>query len=435
LYILARLAASALFLALAFSPENLPERVQVSSARANIRENPSRFAKILTRASEGKTFEVTGISSSWYRIRLANGVDGYLSSKLSKPVTGVAVQTENKKVLPPEQPVSKLSPTSIASLSGDDFLIASSALLIFGFLIFALISEWKDWSKPLKIVAIGSLVALVCVAIVVARNIHDQGFKPAFLANYVVAIVLFILTFFGVEQFLEVQRSKSVFGSYLPAIAEELLLNCSRLTRCIAAVNFSLKEGWESIAKVGLLPPTVEQVAWRSFLDSGHYSSLASLKGEPSTSLKKATSEIENMFSKEFLFDSKSRINDERLEAPARGLAFDISFAYQQLKVAVSLLNLDQIKELRAVEIGKCDPQIRYNPVGESQVRFSEAYDAARMFSREATMAIASCCFVFHQIRLLTGEIRRSDTPTFLPREIADRLMSAVPSELRRPSN
>jgi uncharacterized protein YgiM (DUF1202 family) len=68
-----------------FSPAS--GQVQITVDVANVRQAPSLSSTVLMKAKYGTKFTLTGISSEWYRVNLANGSTAYLHHSVAKRVT------------------------------------------------------------------------------------------------------------------------------------------------------------------------------------------------------------------------------------------------------------------------------------------------------------------------------------------------------------
>jgi uncharacterized protein YgiM (DUF1202 family) len=75
-----------------FSPAS--GQVQITVDVANVRQAPSLSSAVLMKASYGTKFTLTGISSEWYRVQLANGSTAYLHQSVAKRVTTTPTQTK-----------------------------------------------------------------------------------------------------------------------------------------------------------------------------------------------------------------------------------------------------------------------------------------------------------------------------------------------------
>lgn len=61
--------------------------VQITVDVANVRSQPSLSSSVLTKASRGTKFTLTGTNSQWYRIKLSNGNTAYLHKSISAIVS------------------------------------------------------------------------------------------------------------------------------------------------------------------------------------------------------------------------------------------------------------------------------------------------------------------------------------------------------------
>jgi uncharacterized protein YgiM (DUF1202 family) len=65
-----------------------PHHVEVSVGRANVREKPDTKSRILQVLSKGTKLTVVGKGNQWYRVRLANGTEGWIAESVVTPVRG-----------------------------------------------------------------------------------------------------------------------------------------------------------------------------------------------------------------------------------------------------------------------------------------------------------------------------------------------------------
>ncbi len=63
-----------------------PQHVAVSVGRANVRAKPDTKARILQVLSKGTRLTVVGKGNQWYRVRLANGTEGWIAESVVTPV-------------------------------------------------------------------------------------------------------------------------------------------------------------------------------------------------------------------------------------------------------------------------------------------------------------------------------------------------------------
>lgn len=86
---------------------------------SNVRAEPSIRARVVTVIGSGEEVEVVGLASngSWYRIVLPDGREGYVYSKLLKPVAGQSAATAEPQ--PEVESASATASSASSSVGGD----------------------------------------------------------------------------------------------------------------------------------------------------------------------------------------------------------------------------------------------------------------------------------------------------------------------------
>lgn len=71
-----------------------------SGSNPNVRSKPSTDGQVLGNAKSGQVFELLATSGSWYKIRLANGTEGWIASGMATLIGTTTSSTQSNKTTP-----------------------------------------------------------------------------------------------------------------------------------------------------------------------------------------------------------------------------------------------------------------------------------------------------------------------------------------------
>jgi hypothetical protein len=313
-------------------------------------------------------------------------------------------------------------------------LFVITAFLLLGAFVAVVFFSWREWSRVLQGMALGSAALLGCLFALTAFELGDKEFRAAVLANYVVAVGLFIFTFFAVDRFFEMKRTRAVFESYLPALEEELTLSCCSLARSLALVRLAREEGCEVLGEIGVPTVSYREVALVSLLNSGHFSSLPTGRDSyhkvPAEVLKRVSTILGEQINLE------GEADYVELVGWSTGFSGDVTRGYELAQTTKTLFAAAELGLVTAQMVASQTPATTHNPDTPEQARFAAAIGNAKVFCRAASATLVFCCFVLSEIA--SCERRRSrkyngrrESFEDRLRGVAGRVISTVPVRLR----
>jgi uncharacterized membrane protein YhaH (DUF805 family) len=314
------------------------------------------------------------------------------------------------------------------------FWIITAILVVFT--VYVIVRMWRDWSRQSRVLGCGGLAIMIALICLVAIEINDEGFRSHFLSEYVVAVGLFVVGFFAVEQFLDIQRNRSVSSHYLPAITHEVLYNCRALAQSLALIKATLYEGNEILVEMGNPSFRFRHAAWSSFVESGHLPSLPDSRSGKFSNPVDLLPMIKRELVAQCRFAIDEHLDYESIVGWTESFPNDLERGYELLRdaeVSMGKINLTNIPKR---SIGLAVTSAFENPRTEEERAFKESHVYAHGFCKAATQALVFSCFVLCEIDELQSELAfKSPTGTLesvaeKARPIVRKVLSRVPREL-----
>jgi hypothetical protein len=315
-------------------------------------------------------------------------------------------------------------------------LVLVTGLFVFGFTSYVIAKMWVEWRWPLRLVATGGLLVLVVLGWTTAGKFSDAAFRAAFLANYVVAVGLFVLTFFVVEQFLDARRGRLASARYLPAIAEELLRNSRNLARNLALVKQITYLGYEASLPTGSPDFRLSTGSWSSLLESGHFAALPRQRSQPFGDPIALLSQMDRRIAARTFLSTGEGVDYSRVLAWSDSFPSDLERCHEVLRDVRGLFEALSLKTISPAAVGLAGTPRLHQPQGEQEGRLANAYKLAVEFCERGTATLVFCCFVLWEVFLVQGcggEATRYSSES--ADEVLRKVLASVPPDLRRPPN
>ncbi len=426
-------AAGALILLVlpAATDPHLPQvQVRVTVDKANARESPSGTARVVRVLRRGETFVLSGDSGHWYELQLEEGHQAYVGKQLCEVVLGLAPQSRGEAPIG----VADAEPSKEPSHEIAVWLLAASATLLVGLLAYIITTQWKNWDGPWRVAGILGLVIVALLGFLTYVQIEDRSFLSGFLANYVVATALFVLTYFAADRFIEVQRNRAMFSTYLPAVIHELLQNSASLARSLALTKRALIEGYESTIDFGPIGFEPRAEAWQAFRSSGNVARLPLSRNRVPDTLRPILAEVHSEISRCCAFTIDTFADPESLVSWSDSLPSDVARLHELMSDAHDLMRKTEMVRVSKAMVGRSLPSLLQNPHTAEEKEFANAYRTAQRFCKAATDALVLSCYVISQLRSLTTvrHQTRQRTVAATPAEIVHLVLSSVPKKFRR---
>jgi len=312
-------------------------------------------------------------------------------------------------------------------------LVLITSALVFTFTIYVIAKMWREWAWYLRLIAFGGLLTLVALGWLAASQMDDEVFKSHFLADYVVAVALSVITFFAVEQFLESQRKRALYESCMPAIAHELLRNCSNVAKSLALVKFAMFEGHELAAGLGVGPLDIHVASWDQFMISGHFASLPRKRSKPFDNPEKLLGKIQSHVSETHAFPLELYQSHAELIGWSYGFSSDLQRAYEMIQEAGERYKQIDLSSFTRARVGMAITAVLENPQGSEEKDFARAYEAALTFRRAGVFSIVFGCFVLCEVAASLRKHTSSGLENSLPvnfQEMTQLIISSIPQKL-----
>ncbi len=316
------------------------------------------------------------------------------------------------------------------------FLFWVVTVLLIIFTTYVILRMWRDWSRQSRVLGCGGLAVMTALVCLIANEIDDETFRSHFLPEYVVTIGVFVVGFFAVEQFLEIQRNRAISAHYLPAITHELLYNCRSLARSLSIIKATLYEGNEVLVDLGKPSFRCRHAAWSSFIESGHSPTLPDKRNPNFSNPVSCLPGIREQLVNQCRFTIDENLEYELIVGWTEGFATDIERGYELLRDAELFMEKINLANISKRCIGLAVTPAFHNPYTEEEKAFKESYVDANSFCKAATQALVFSCFVLCEIDELQDQLGfRSPAGTVVPigekaKPVVRKMLATVPDRL-----